>query len=121
MESLLEVVQIIISVVLIFLVLLHSGKDAGLSGAFGVGTGGRPFGGGSLVRSLGREKLPDFASSIGCESWSQLLLTFILTHPAVTCVIPGTGNPAHMEDDVKAGASIHPDARERILKWWSSR
>jgi aryl-alcohol dehydrogenase-like predicted oxidoreductase len=81
----------------------------------------RPFGGGSLVRSLAREKIPDFAKEIGCETWSQLLLTFILTHPAVTCVIPGTGNAAHMADDVKAGASIHPDARARILKWWSSR
>ena len=81
----------------------------------------RPFGGGSLIRSLVREKLPDFAASIGCESWSQLLLTFILAHPAVTCVIPGTGNPSHMADDVKVGAAIHPDARDRILKWWSAR
>jgi len=47
--GLLEVTQIVISVVLILLVLLHSGKDAGLSGAFGVGTGAGPFGGGSLV------------------------------------------------------------------------
>ncbi len=55
MESLLSVVQVIISVVLIFLVLMHSGKDAGLSGAFGVGTGAGPFGGGSLVeRNLDR-------------------------------------------------------------------
>jgi len=47
--------MIIISVVLILLVLLHSGKDAGLSGAFGVGTGAGPFGGGSLVeRNLDR-------------------------------------------------------------------
>ena len=81
----------------------------------------RPFGGGSLIRSLARETLPDFAASIGCTSWSQLLLTFIISHPAVTCVIPGTGNPAHMADDVKAGASLHPEARSRILKWWSSR
>jgi aryl-alcohol dehydrogenase-like predicted oxidoreductase len=81
----------------------------------------RPFGGGSLVRSLAREKPPEFAASIGCETWSQLLLTFILTHPAVTCVIPGTGNPAHMAEAAKAGASIHPEARGRILKWWSSR
>ena len=80
----------------------------------------RPFGGGSLVRSLARETLPHFAKEIGCESWSQLLLTFIVSHPAVTCVIPGTGNPAHMADDVKAGARIHPEARDRILKWWSS-
>ena len=55
MELVLSVVQVIISVVLIFLVLMHSGKDAGLSGAFGVGTGGGPFGGGSLVeRNLNR-------------------------------------------------------------------
>jgi aryl-alcohol dehydrogenase-like predicted oxidoreductase len=81
----------------------------------------RPFGGGSLIRSLAREKLPDFAASIGCESWSQVLLTFIISHPAVTCVIPGTGNPAHMAEAVKAGASIHPEARDHILKWWSSR
>ena len=55
MFNLLAVVQVFLSVVLIFLVLMHSGKDAGLSGAFGVGTGGGPFGGGSLVeRNLNR-------------------------------------------------------------------
>ena len=53
--AILELTQIVISVVLILLVLLHSGKDAGLSGAFGVGTGAGPFGGGSLVeRNLNR-------------------------------------------------------------------
>ncbi len=55
MVAILSATQIIISVVVILLVLLHSGKDAGLSGAFGVGTGGGPFGGGSLVeRNLNR-------------------------------------------------------------------
>ena len=55
METILEIIQVILSVVVIFLVLLHSGKDAGLSGAFGVGTGTGPFGGGSLVeRNLNR-------------------------------------------------------------------
>ena len=55
MESLLELTMIIISVVLILLILLHSGTDAGLSGAFGVGSGAGPFGGGSLVeRNLDR-------------------------------------------------------------------
>jgi preprotein translocase subunit SecG len=55
-ETLLGVVQVIIAFVLIFLVLLHSGKDSGLSGAFGIGgAGGSPFGGGSLVeRNLDR-------------------------------------------------------------------
>jgi preprotein translocase subunit SecG len=55
MESLLNVVQVMISVILIFLVLLHSGKDSGLSGAFGIGQSGSSFGGGSLVeRNLDR-------------------------------------------------------------------
>jgi preprotein translocase subunit SecG len=55
MVQVLSATQVIISVVLILLVLLHSGKDAGLSGAFGVGTGAGPFGGGSLVeRNLDR-------------------------------------------------------------------
>lgn len=55
MEALLSILQVIISVVLIFLVLMHSGKDAGLSGAFGVGSGTGPLGGGSMVeRNLNR-------------------------------------------------------------------
>jgi len=54
-EAFLNFTQIVISVVLILLILMHSGKDAGLSGAFGVGTGAGPFGGGSLVeRNLDR-------------------------------------------------------------------
>jgi preprotein translocase subunit SecG len=55
MEFALSVLQVFLSVMLIFLVLMHSGKDTGLSGAFGVGTGAGPFGGGSLVeRNLNR-------------------------------------------------------------------
>jgi preprotein translocase subunit SecG len=55
MEALLSFAQVIIAVVLIFLVLMHSGKDAGLSGAFGVGSGTGPLGGGSMVeRNLNR-------------------------------------------------------------------
>ena len=55
MTTLLEILQVFICVVLIFLILMHSGKDSGLSGAFGVGTGAGPFGGGSLVeRNLNR-------------------------------------------------------------------
>lgn len=55
MQSILSVLQVVISIVLIFLVLMHSGKDAGLSGAFGVGTGQGSLGGGSLIeRNLNR-------------------------------------------------------------------
>ncbi|HEX4011336.1 MAG TPA: preprotein translocase subunit SecG [Solirubrobacteraceae bacterium] len=55
MTAILDVVQVFLSVGMIFLILMHSGKDAGLSGAFGVGTGAGPVGGGSLVeRNLNR-------------------------------------------------------------------
>jgi preprotein translocase subunit SecG len=55
MTTVLGILQVFICVVLVFLVLMHSGKDSGLSGAFGVGTGAGPFGGGSLVeRNLNR-------------------------------------------------------------------
>jgi preprotein translocase subunit SecG len=55
MATILGILQVCLAVVLIFLILMHSGKDAGLSGAFGVGTGAGPFGGGSLVeRNLNR-------------------------------------------------------------------
>jgi preprotein translocase subunit SecG len=55
MTSIFNATQVLISAVLVVLILLHSGKDAGLSGAFGVGSGGGPFGGGSLVeRNLTR-------------------------------------------------------------------
>jgi preprotein translocase subunit SecG len=54
-ELILSIVQVILAVGVIFLILMHSGKDTGLSGAFGVGTGAGPFGGGSLVeRNLNR-------------------------------------------------------------------
>jgi len=54
-ETFLGIVQVIVSIVMVLLVLLHSGKDAGLSGAFGIGGGGSSFGGGSLVeRNLDR-------------------------------------------------------------------
>jgi preprotein translocase subunit SecG len=55
METLLSILQVAISVILVFLILMHSGKDSGLSGAFGVGSGTGPLGGGSMVeRNLDR-------------------------------------------------------------------
>jgi preprotein translocase subunit SecG len=55
MTGILDIIQVFLCVMLIVLIMMHSGKDSGLSGAFGVGTGGGPFGGGSLVeRNLNR-------------------------------------------------------------------
>jgi diketogulonate reductase-like aldo/keto reductase len=70
----------------------------------------QPFGGGGLLRKLLARKLPDWAGEIGCTSWAQILLKFVLAHPAVTCVIPGTSKPEHMRDDIQAGLGTLPDA-----------
>ncbi|TBR24562.1 MAG: aldo/keto reductase, partial [Reyranella sp.] len=63
-------------------------------------------------RLMGR-KLPDWAGEIGATSWAQLLLKFVLANPAVTCVIPGTGKPEHMADNLQAGFGVYPDAALR--------
>jgi diketogulonate reductase-like aldo/keto reductase len=73
----------------------------------------RPFGGGGLLRSLLGKPLPAWAGEIGCQSWAQILLKFVLGHPAVTCVIPGTGQPEHMRDNIQAGFGAMPDERTR--------
>lgn len=80
----------------------------------------QPFGGGGLLRGLRDRPLPDFAAEIGCASWAQILLKFLLAHPAVTCVIPGTSRPQHMADNAAAGRGPMPDAamRARILAAW---
>ena len=70
----------------------------------------QPFGGGGLLRKLSSRKLPDWAGEIGVTSWAQLLLKFVLANPAVTCVIPGTGKPEHMTDNLQAGFGLYPDA-----------
>ena len=69
-----------------------------------------PFGGGGLLRKLSSRKLPDWAGEIGCTSWAQLLLKFVLANRAVTCVIPGTSKAEHMRDNAQAGLGVYPDA-----------
>jgi diketogulonate reductase-like aldo/keto reductase len=73
----------------------------------------RPFGGGSLLKSLGNRPLPSWAHEIDCRSWAQVLLKFVVSHPAVTCVIPATARPEHMLDDIGAGFGRIPDAALR--------
>lgn len=67
-----------------------------------------PFGGGGLLRSLLPKPLPPWAAEIGCKSWAQVLLKFVLSNPAVTCAIPGTRKREHMEDNAAAGIGTYP-------------
>jgi diketogulonate reductase-like aldo/keto reductase len=67
-----------------------------------------PFGGGRLLRGLRDKPLPAWAGEIACTSWPQVLLKFVLSHPAVTCVIPGSGNAAHMAQNLLAGSGVMP-------------
>jgi aryl-alcohol dehydrogenase-like predicted oxidoreductase len=67
-----------------------------------------PFGAGKVLRELRQRALPGWAGEIGCTSWNQLLLKFVLSQPAVTCVIPGTSSPAHMRDNAAAGSGELP-------------
>jgi diketogulonate reductase-like aldo/keto reductase len=76
-----------------------------------------PLGGGALVKRLAHQPLPTFAAALRCDGWPQLLLKFVLGHPAVTCAIPGTGNPDHMAANAAAADGDLAAAREQILSW----
>jgi diketogulonate reductase-like aldo/keto reductase len=68
----------------------------------------RPFGGGGLLRGLLDKPLPAWAAGIGCASWAQVLLKFVLSNPAVTCAIPATRRREHMQDNARAGLGELP-------------
>jgi diketogulonate reductase-like aldo/keto reductase len=76
----------------------------------------RPFGSGGVIRAVQGRPLPPLAAEFGCHTWAQFLLKWVVSHPAVTCVIPATNNPQHLEDNMGAGFGRLPDAktRERI-------
>jgi len=82
----------------------------------------RPFGGGGLFRQVRGKALPPLASELGCASWAQFFLKYIASHPAVTCVIPASAEPAHLADDLKAGYGLMPDAaaRRRMAEFWEA-
>jgi diketogulonate reductase-like aldo/keto reductase len=82
----------------------------------------RPFGGGGLFGRIAGKSLPPWAAEIDCRSWAQFFLKWIVAHPAVTCVIPATNKPRHMEDNMAAGIGRLPDAkmRQRMIAFVSS-
>ena len=79
----------------------------------------RPFAEGALFPRVKGRSLPAWASEFDCASWAQFFLKWILGHPAVTCVIPGTRRKAHLEDNRQAGTGRLPDAamRRKMLEF----
>lgn len=77
----------------------------------------RPFRQGELTQSLAGKPLPGWAAEIGCTTWAQVLLKFIVSHPDVTCAIPATSNPRHATENMLAARGPMPDQnlRRRIV------
>ena len=80
----------------------------------------RPFAEGALFRRTKGKSLPPWAAELGIASWAQYFLKWIVSHPAVTCAIPGTGRPDHMRDNLAAGRGPMPDAtaRRRMVEYF---
>jgi diketogulonate reductase-like aldo/keto reductase len=83
----------------------------------------RPFAEGALFRRVKGKPLPPWAAELGIASWAQYFLKWIVSHPAVTCAIPGTGNPKHMKDNLGAGHGPLPDAagRKRMAEFFDAQ
>jgi diketogulonate reductase-like aldo/keto reductase len=69
----------------------------------------RPFREGDLIRKIARKPLPSFAADVGATSWAQLILKFIISHPAVTCAIPATTRVDHVQENLGAARDPLPD------------
>jgi diketogulonate reductase-like aldo/keto reductase len=80
----------------------------------------RPYEKGALFRRVKGRALPPWAAEFGAATWGKFFLKYILSHPAVTCVIPGTAKPHHMLDNLGAGRGRLPDVREReqMVRFW---
>jgi diketogulonate reductase-like aldo/keto reductase len=81
----------------------------------------RPFQQGALTAALEGQPLPPWAVDIGCTTWAQFLLKFIISHPAVTCAIPATSNVDHVRENMLAARGVLPDAamRQRMVEYVS--
>ncbi len=82
----------------------------------------RPYQRGTLFRKVKGKALPDWAAEFDCKSWGQFFLKFIVSHPAVTCVIPATAKVHHMKDNMAAGFGRLPDEamRKRMVDYFES-
>lgn len=73
----------------------------------------RPFESGALFRQVRGKSLPAWAADFDCTSWAEFFLKYLLGHPAVTCPLPATSNPRHLEDNLRAGTGRLPDEKTR--------
>lgn len=82
-----------------------------------------PLGGGRnlLMRQVGDRKLPAWAADFGITSWGQFFLKYVVSHPAITCAIPGSSKLEHLEDNQAAGRGRLPDAaaRKKMEEFWA--
>jgi len=82
----------------------------------------RPFQAGTLFEQVRGKELPVWSKEIGCQTWSQFFLKFIISHPAVTCAIPATSQVSHMQENMQSLAGIMPDQsmRKEMVKYFES-
>ena len=75
-----------------------------------------------MFRRIRDKALPEWAREVGCASWAQYFLKWILAHPAVTCAIPGTRNPKHVADNLGAARGPLPGevTRRRMASYFGS-
>ncbi|PKO30108.1 MAG: aldo/keto reductase [Betaproteobacteria bacterium HGW-Betaproteobacteria-7] len=81
-----------------------------------------PFGRGAQFRAVGERPLPDWAAEIDCSSWAQVFLKYVVSHPAVTCAIPGSTQAAHVADNLGAARGRLPDTalRQEIARYFDA-
>jgi aryl-alcohol dehydrogenase-like predicted oxidoreductase len=82
-----------------------------------------PLGRSALIRRMIGQPLPSWAAEIDASSWGQVLLKYVISHPAVTCAIPGSTKTAHVIDNQAAGRGGLPDAtlRTRMETFWDAK
>jgi len=90
--------------------LLPLAQDRGIAVMLNVPFGGRR---GSVFGTLADKELPEWASEFDCTSWAQFCLKYLISHPAVTCPIPGTTDVGHLADNLGAAKGLLPDAAMR--------